>query len=220
MNLFKITLSLSLAGFLAGCATAVPGPGPSPITAIPGEFHRMAKGETLWRISRIYSVDLDELVSLNKIQDVRRIEHGQIIFIPQTSDKSASAGIKNYEDFIWPLKGKVISTFGQNRENMVNKGMDILAAYDSEIVSSRKGLVSFRAEDLGAFGKTIIIDHGDGFLTVYSKLSKILVDVGQNVLQGERIAKISKATGRNNEGYLHFEIRKGHVPHNPYYYLP
>jgi murein DD-endopeptidase MepM/ murein hydrolase activator NlpD len=80
------------------------------------------------------------------------------------------------------------------------------------------GRVIFSEDKVRGFGKTVIIDHGDGIQTVYSHNSEILVKIGEDVRQGKPVAKVGSG-GRGNSPYLHFEIRKRHKPQNPFYYL-
>lgn len=221
MPLSNIIISILLFNFCLGCATTASNISLSKIDKTLGIFHRVDKGQTLWRISKIYNVDLNELVRINKIHDVKKIEPGQVIFIPHTQRMPADIEkINKSEDFVWPLKGKVISSFGQSHNYVINKGIDIQTLLGSHVIASRSGRVSFYTENLGDLGKIVIIDHGDGFLTVYAKIGSALVNVGQNVSQGERIAKLGDDADKNQYGYLHFEIRKGHIPQNPCYYLP
>lgn len=206
---------------LIGCATTIAPLGPTTVSGIEGIYHRIDKGETLWRLSKIYAVDLKELVRINKIGDATKIEKGQLIFIPQIKDipsETSQTYLSKIEDFIWPVKGTVISSFGQNYNNAVNKGINIQAPFGKEIVASRSGIVSFYAQDLDGWGKTVIIQHGDGFLTVYARLSSVTVKIGESVARGTPIGKAGNA-GKDKNNYLHFEIRKSHIPHNPYYYL-
>ena len=214
---------LLIVGGITGCTT-VPYTYPTPIEGVPGIYHHVEKGETLWRISQMYNIDLEELVRINKIYDPTKIEKGQLLIIPKTKVTSVMSPTERVlpnsgEDFIWPLKGRVIAKFGQHINNIINKGIDIQAPLGSDVVSSRSGMVTFYDEQLKGLGKTIIIDHGDNFLTVYARNSVIFVKVGDRVAQGKVIAKVGNA-GRDNTSFLHFEIRKGHVPQNPYYYLP
>jgi lipoprotein NlpD len=78
--------------------------------------------------------------------------------------------------------------------------------------------VVYRDSQLKGFGQTIIIDHGDGYQTVYSYNSAILVNVGDDVRQRDAIAKVG-SSGRAKEPTLHFEIRRNGEPHNPEFYL-
>lgn len=201
-----------------GCATAPYITAPAP-EGMPGIYHRVDKGQTLWRISKIYNMDLDEIVRINRISDATDIEVGQLIFIPHRQKQQTLSVESSAEDFIWPLRGKVILPFSQTANNMINKGINIQAYGDTDVVAARSGRVVFYSPNLEGFGKTIIIDHGDNFLTVYARNSQVFVRPGDFIQKGSPIAKVGSA-GRDKNAYLHFEIRKGHVSKNPYFYLP
>ena len=201
-----------------GCVT-VPPVAPPVSAKIPGTYHRVEKSQTLWRISKIYNVDFDELVKINHISDAASIEAGQMIFIPQKKKSIPFVNQYSGEDFIWPIKGRVIATFGQTYNNMINKGMNIEPHRPQDVVAARSGKVIFYSPDFKGFGKTIIIDHGDGFSTVYAGNSEVLIKTGDMIQKGTSIAKIGPME-RGRNPYLHFEIRKEHVSQNPYFYLP
>ncbi|MDD4900006.1 MAG: M23 family metallopeptidase [Candidatus Omnitrophica bacterium] len=199
----------------AGCVTEPIATNPLPPPGMAGFFHHVEKGQTLWRISKMYGVDLDSLAALNHISDATKIEVGQQIFIPREEKKpeivitqpEPSLG----EDFIWPIKGRVTSTFNQTVDNLVEKGIEIRAYEDTTVNAARSGRVVFYHPNFKRYGKTIIIDHHDGFLTVYSRNQEVLVKIGDSVKQGDPIAKTR---------LLHFEIRKGYLSKNPLFYLP
>ncbi|MCX5713635.1 MAG: LysM peptidoglycan-binding domain-containing M23 family metallopeptidase [Candidatus Omnitrophica bacterium] len=215
----RIKWILVVSFLLSGCATAplVIPPGPK---GMPGIYHRVQRKETLWRISRMYNVDLDELARVNKISDTSNIEVNQLIFIPNRK-KDDQVKITDYGegDFIWPVRGSVICGFGQTFDNMINKGLNIHTGFSSDVVASRSGKTVFYSADLVGFGKTVIIDHGDGFMTVYARNSEVFIKPGDTVKKGSLIAKTG-SWGRNKNTYLHFEIRKSSIPQNPYFYLP
>ena len=98
-----------------------------------------------------------------------------------------------------------------------NKGIDILTEPNQDVLASRAGNVIF-IDELPGYGKTIIIDHHDGFSSVYCGNSSTGVKIGDEVQQGIVIAKTGQSP-RKNSGSLHFEIRKKHKPQNPLYYL-
>jgi len=203
-----------------GCAPAPYVRPPAKITpTIPGVYHRVEKGQTLWRISKMYNCELDEITRVNHIPDTTTIEVGQLIFIPNRQKPQSSVPNYFFDDFIWPLKGKIISAFGQTSHNMINKGINIQPYGNLSVVAARSGRIVFCSDNFGSFGKTIIIDHGDGFTTVYTRNSQVFVKPGDAVERGFVIAKAGQA-GRDRNAYLHFEIRKGHLPQNPYFYLP
>lgn len=205
--------------FLIGCATAPYTLPPKPQFAMPGIYHRVEKGQTLWRISKIYSADLDEIVRINRILDATSIEPGQFIFIPSAQKKQYLSGQSSAEDFSWPLKGRVITSFGQTLNDMINKGINIQGVKGQDVVASRSGKVIFYDSNFENFGKTIIIEHGDGFSTVYARNSEVLVKIGDYVQRRTVIAKVG-SSDRDKNAYLHFEIRKGYISQNPYFYLP
>jgi murein DD-endopeptidase MepM/ murein hydrolase activator NlpD len=187
---------------------------------MPGIYHRVEKGETLWRICKSYNVDLDEVVQLNRISDSTNIETGQKIFIPGAKEQKNISVVSadNSYDFIWPVKGRVISGFGQIWNDVVNKGINIQPSGDLDVVASRQGKVVFVSGDFGIFGKTLILEHTDGISTVYARNSEIFVKVGDVVSKGGLLGRAGTA-GRDSRRYLHFEVRKRHTPQNPLFYL-
>ena len=201
-----------------GCATTPLAPPPLPPGAS-GIYHRVERGQTLWRISKIYNVGLDELIEINHISDATNIETGQLVLIPRYQKQQPSSPKYLVEDFIWPAKGKVIATFGQNFNSMINKGINIQPYGASDVVAARSGKVIFYTDNFKGFGKTIIIEHGDGLSSIYARNAQVFIRAGDSVQKGNLIAKVGSA-GRDKNRYLHFEIRKGHIAQNPYFYLP
>lgn len=187
-----------------------------------GTFHVVQRGETLWRISQNYHIDLEEILRANKINDTAVISEGQTIIIPQPLTKkivtSTNFGPKiTNEDFKWPVKGKITAFFRQKYEDVFNKGIDIQTNPAQDIVASRSGQVTFIGK-LPGYGLILIMSHQDGFSTIYSGASIIAVKSGDFIQQNTVIAKSGDPL---NKGYcsLHFEIRKQHKPQNPLYYL-
>ncbi len=219
----KNIILLLLILLLAGCQTVPPYSGPvlpSSGLRVPGIQHRIEAGQTLWKISQIYNVDIDDILRLNHISEDATIEAGQILLIPKRLAASNEQLVKSSsDDFIWPLKGRVIAGFGSNYHNLMNKGINIQAQTGADILATRGGRVVFYAANFGNFGKTIIIDHGDGLRSVYSRVSDIFVRPGDNVQSGALIGRVGSSL-RDKNSYLHFEIRKGALPQNPLFYLP
>lgn len=180
----------------------------------------MEKNQTLWRIAKIYDSQLEDILKSNNITDPSQIKTGQSIFIPYDSLSSPKLSLKtdnfkvrdNLPDFIWPAKGTVVSKFGDKLNNAVNKGLTIRIKPESDIVAAQDGRVVFTAGQLKGYGKTIILSHNNGIMTVYALLSDILVKTGEFLPQGTPLAKSAG-------GIVHFEIRKGYTSQNPYYYL-
>jgi len=191
------------------------------ITPERGTYHKVKKGETLWRISTYYDTDIKTIAKSNRLPDKRKIYVGQLLFIPGHTKqvKLPSPELLKKEGFAWPVRGNVVSFYGSIENKIKNKGIDIKSRSGKDVVASRSGVVSFCDENMKGFGKTIIIDHGDGFSTVYAYNSQLVVKLGDRVTRKMVIAKIGD-TGRAQSPRLHFEIRKNKIPKNPFYYLP
>jgi murein DD-endopeptidase MepM/ murein hydrolase activator NlpD len=115
---------------------------------------------------------------------------------------------------IWPLPNQytnISSPFG-NRIHPISltphfhPGIDLPAPAKTPVFSAADGYVRF-SDFYGGYGKTVIIEHGDDYLTLYAHLSSIDVRVGDYVAVGDVIGKIG-STGRSTGNHLHFEVRR------------
>lgn len=222
----KIVIILLATMLLSSCATVEAPISKSPSLTIalssPGTLHVIQSGETLWRISKKYDIDLEDIIKANKISDSANISKGQTIIIPKAGKKTQTPmtnfGPKETDsDFIWPAKGKVIVLFKQKNDGVSSKGIDIQTDIPKDVVASRKGSVSF-AGTLTGYGKTVIINHEDEYSSVYGCNSEIFVKNGDMVSQGFLIAKTGDPL-KKGVSILHFEIRKKHKAQNPLFYL-
>jgi murein DD-endopeptidase MepM/ murein hydrolase activator NlpD len=123
---------------------------------------------------------------------------------------------------LWPVDGQVTGSFGEridpfNGEGAFHSGVDISSAYGNPIVAPADGTVMF-TEQLGGYGKAIMIDHGNGISTRYGHLSGFAVTAGQAVHRGDVIGYVG-ASGRSTGPHLHYEVRINDTPVNPYKYL-
>lgn len=112
---------------------------------------------------------------------------------------------------LWPTQGRLTSTFGNRRNPFgggyrFHNGIDIANSTGTNVWAAGKGKVTFLGYKSG-LGRTIIIDHGNGYSTVYGHNSKLLVNKGEKVEKGQDIAKMG-STGRSTGSHLHFEIHK------------
>ncbi|MCD4797278.1 MAG: M23 family metallopeptidase [Candidatus Cloacimonetes bacterium] len=123
---------------------------------------------------------------------------------------------------IWPIKGSIIRGYGEHKSeeykvSTFNNGIDIAAEEGSGIVAVEDGVVAF-AEWYNGAGKLVIIDHQNGFHTLYSHNSTLLVSKGEKILKNQMIA-LSGKTGSVEYPCVHFELRKRGAPINPLLYL-
>lgn len=207
---------------LAGCKTAEV-PYRVDTSTIGGVYHYVRSGETLWSISKQYGVDINTIAKVNNLENARSdIKRGQRLLIPgSATTRQAYTAPKTsfaHQAFVWPVRGTIISPYGDKLDRTKNKGMDISAPEGTPVRASKAGKVVFCDEWLKGFGKTVILDHGDSFQTVYAYNSFILVNVGDVVEQNMVIAKVGRG-GRAKMSSLHFEIRRDGEPQNPFYYL-
>jgi septal ring factor EnvC (AmiA/AmiB activator) len=113
----------------------------------------------------------------------------------------------------WPVRGTVVGRFGQEKHPKynvytVNNGIDIAVAVGTPVRAVARGRVDYTSEDYGSFGPIVIVNHGDGYYTLYGHLSEIHVSVGQEVAAGAAIGR-SGEEGSLKGPMLHFEVRKG-----------
>jgi murein DD-endopeptidase MepM/ murein hydrolase activator NlpD len=95
--------------------------------------------------------------------------------------------------------------------------LDIAAASGTQIYAAQSGTV-IQSSAYGGYGNMIVIDHGDGFTTVYAHLSEYSVSTGESVSRGAAIGAMG-CTGSCTGPHLHFETRVNGVPQNPMLYL-
>lgn len=129
---------------------------------------------------------------------------------------------KNKGRVLWPVSGKVITKFGLHkhpvfRTQTFNKGINIAADKGTPIKSIDDGNVVYVSWFRG-YGKYVIIDHGEGYYSLYAHCSDILVQVGEKISRGQVIAHVGD-TGSLVGNALHFELRKNGEPIDPLLYL-
>jgi len=119
---------------------------------------------------------------------------------------------------IRPVAGRLTSRFGSRfhplfRRMKLHTGVDLAAPCGATVHAAASGTVIF-AGWKRAYGRTIVIDHGNGTATVYGHCSFLLVSSGASVHQGQAIARVG-STGVSTGPHLHFEVRHGGKPVNP-----
>lgn len=100
----------------------------------------------------------------------------------------------------------------------MHQGIDIDCVTGDPIRASKSGVVVAATYD-GGYGNHVVIDHGDGFASLYAHNSELHVSGGNSVSQGQTIAACG-STGQSTGDHLHFEIRVNGAPQDPMKYLP
>ncbi len=176
------------------------------------KFHRIKKGETIYRISRRYNSTVNKILEINNIPDHTDIPIGTLIKVPSI----------NYDqDFIWPVSGNISSGYGKKRRNNYHFGIDIPAPKGTPIRATEDGLIILSGKNIRGFnryGRIVVIEHLGRLRSFYAHNSKNLVIAGDCVRQGEIIAEVG-STGNSTGSHLHFELRKSGIPVNPFNFL-
>ncbi len=124
-----------------------------------------------------------------------------------------------FQGYLWPARGVFTSGFGI-RWGRMHKGIDIAGPIGTPIMAAATGIVSFAGWNSGGYGNLVEIEHPDGSLTRYAHNHRILVSVGQEVIQGQLIAEMG-STGNSTGPHLHFELYPpGTDAADPLAYLP
>lgn len=121
--------------------------------------------------------------------------------------------------FDWPVRGTIISGYGNLGSGRKNDGINIKAALGTNVKAADSGTVAYAGNELKGFGNLILIKHVDGWITAYAHNDRLFVKKGQKVTRGEKIATVG-STGSVTTPQLHFEVRSGKKAVNPRPYLP
>ena len=211
-----------------------------------GVYYKWQDGDTLDGVASRFKASVDAILSYpgNKLDMTNPvIKPGQYLMIPGGSrafqqwvvptiprgpagvaatvmgpgacDTNVS-GYYGTGTFIWPTATHIISG---NDYAPWHLGIDIGATYGSPVYAADTGIVVYSGWSYQGYGNMIMIDHGNGYQTLYAHLSKLYVSCGQGVYQGNLIA-MSGSTGNSTGPHLHFEVRYMGGFVNPHYVLP
>ena len=120
---------------------------------------------------------------------------------------------------IWPSSGDVSSPYGMRWGGSdFHPGIDIANDYDTPIVATADGVVTFAGYNSGGYGNMVDIDHGNGLTTRYGHAEEVVVEAGQAVRRGQIIAFMG-STGFSTGPHVHYEVRVNGEVVNPENYL-
>lgn len=204
-----------------------------------GLFVVTKPGDSVIGLATTYGVDAHEVVRYNRIRDPKRLAAGQVLFLPgfrpgrqpirpapkptakpavakPTSTPPEREGQLAYP--VEPGKFTITSRFGE-RQSKPHQGVDFAAPRGTPILAADDGVVIVASENLGGYGKTVVILHPNGLRTVYAHADTINVRLGESVKRRQKIAEVG-CTGRSTGFHLHFEVRvSADKPVDPMKYL-
>ena len=237
----------------------------------------VARGDTLYSLSRKYSVPVNDLAVMNNLTPPFNLSVGQKIRVPnlarvsveqvrtdgvKVAVKSTNATVqtqpqqkrdaktiaekvgaekkvvatpvkkissdptkklpkinaRSSSKFSWPVRGKILSNYGAKSSGLFNDGINIGATRGTAVKAAENGVVAYAGNEVKGMGNLIIIQHEDGWMTVYAHMDSMVVRRGARVSVGQQIGTVGK-TGKVDSPQLHFEIRKGTKAYNPTQYL-
>lgn len=193
--------------------------------------YRVQEGDSLTAISDLLAVDPDTLQQLNDLPSVDEIQVGRLLIVPDAPTKKVKYGVQRPTprqnpggpSLIWPAMGPITERFGVPGTDWIggyHMGLDIGAPSGSPIVAASGGLIEAAEPDtIHGYGNYVLIDHGNGWETLYGHMSRIVAEKGRRVLQGEIIGYVGD-TGYAYGPHLHFEVRRDGNKVNPETMLP
>lgn len=116
--------------------------------------------------------------------------------------------------FDWPVAGRVAEKFGPQDGGKRSDGLEIETAPGAPIRAAAAGRIVYAGDDLPGYGRLILIQHADGWVTAYAHCGAMLATEGAKVARGDKIGETAK------DGRLHFQLRKGADPVDPQSALP
>lgn len=202
------------------------------ILPVDGVLHKVKRGETIYSIAKKYGLEgaaaqgivnypfntfvNDETFALAVGQDLvvpdgvmSRDDQLPVSAIARVLTPNAGA-VSAIGKFAWPTQGVITQGF-----KFYHQGADIANHSGGNILAADSGKIIVAGwMDNTGYGNRIMIDHGNGYITLYAHLSLIQVQVGQTVKRGDVIGQMG-STGRSTGTHLHFEIRHGGVHEDP-----
>lgn len=200
------------------------------ILPVTGVAHKVKSGETLESIAKKYKAEAQGIVDFpfNGVPDDFKLKAGQSLVVPDGVIEQAAPVRRSQPQFIaqgpsspvfnalgggkfvWPTAGGITQYYAWYHPgiDIPNKSAPGISAADGGVVA-----VAGWPDNMG-YGNRIVIDHGNGYKSLYAHLSNVYVSSGQNVSRGQIIGQMG-STGRSTGTHLHFEIHYKGVPVNP-----
>lgn len=204
------------------------------IPPVDGVIHKVKKGETVYSIAKKYEANPQGMVdypfNIFTNDETFDLAIGQVLMVPDgvmpkvkpvvpttylAQVMTPDAGsVSAAGSFVWPAAGGISQGY-----RFYHKAIDIANKGGGPILAADGGRVIMAGwPDNSGYGNRIMIDHGNGYVTLYAHLSRISVTSGQSVNRGDTIGYMG-STGRSTGTHLHFEIRAGGALQNPLNFL-
>jgi len=198
------------------------------ILPVSGVYHTVQGGETLESIARTYKVEPRAILECpyNNLAEPVSLQAGQRLIVPGGTKPYTPRAVYVYDgpipadaktgtgSFGWPTTGWISQRYWSGHQ-----AVDIAGYRGTPIKAADSGFVIKAGWSDVGYGNHIIIDHRNGFKTLYAHLESYVVNVGDSVKKGQVIGFMG-STGKSTGPHLHLEIIKDGVRRNPLAYLP
>lgn len=191
------------------------------ILPVSGVKHTVKRGETIYSIAKDFQVDAQNIIDypFNTFanDETFALAAGQELIIPDgikpkeviidttryaTRTVAPIPGVVGEGNFMWPTSGYISQKY-----YWYHQAVDIANRANPDIVASQGGTVTTAGWNAGGYGNYVIVDHGNGYRTLYAHMlnNSMVVKAGQRVAQGQKLG-IMGSTGRSTGTHLHFEV--------------
>lgn len=206
------------------------------ILPVDGVRHQVQRGETIFSVAKKYGLDSSQAQVIvdypfNEFLNDETFElaTGQFLMVPDgvppvqesiqpkiaqkvilTPDAGAVSATGSFR---WPAAGTITQGY-----RFYHKAIDIANRSGGPIVAADSGVVVGAGWDASGYGNRVLVDHGNGYVTLYAHMSVLQVTAGQKVNRGDIVGQMG-STGRSTGTHLHFEIRQSGALLNPLTFL-
>jgi len=199
------------------------------ILPVDGVYHQVGSDDTIESIAGAFKVEPKAIIDyhLNELDPENLIiVAGQWLIVPggskpyepkyvsvalASAPQSAQGGTGTFQ---WPTNGSITQEYWRG-----HRALDIGAWTGAPVYAADSGYVTVAQWDDSGYGRMIVIDHGNGFKTLYAHLSVLYVSVGDEIIQGQQIGEMG-SSGNSTGPHLHFEVILNGVQRNPWGFLP
>ncbi|MDC7231726.1 MAG: peptidoglycan DD-metalloendopeptidase family protein [Spirochaetales bacterium] len=196
------------------------------IPSVEGILYEIPKGGTLESVLFKFGLAKNEILLYNPhiIRDGEEpaLQPGQELFLPGVSLSEEELREKTGQRYIFPVQGRILTSYGTITDSVTqiesfHNGIDIKGNTGDPVAAALDGTV-ISAGFNNSYGNFIVLDHRNGYKTLYAHLNSISVRRNDKVLQGEIIAEVGKS-GFAPSAHLHFSLFKGKKSVDPLDYL-
>jgi murein DD-endopeptidase MepM/ murein hydrolase activator NlpD len=195
------------------------------ILPVSGALHTVSGGDNLNDLALLYDVAPESIVEFNALSDPSMLQLGEKLVVPGGKAGAAGSGSSRANrvqaapaatgSFRWPAGGSITQYFGEDGHT----GLDLACGTGSPIYAAESGVVVTALKLGTGYGWHLVVDHGNGYKTLYGHMSGFNVDYGERVAKGDRIGSVGN-TGLSTGPHLHLELIQNGGRVNPLKFLP